>query len=111
MSQKEPNTKLVSKRRVIDSKKQVDDQIEFVFRCPHCQLHVLIKYKDFNCRIFRHGVYKKTMVQMNPHLPKIECDRLVAQSAIIGCGKPFRIEEIPGEPGGGSFKLIQCGYI
>ena len=28
---------------------------------------------------------------MDPHTPKVECDRLSASGLIWGCGKPFRV--------------------
>ena len=45
--------------------------------CPHCGLLVFVCIKDFNCKIFRHGVYKHSMKQIDPHLPKKECDRYI----------------------------------
>jgi hypothetical protein len=57
--------------------------------CPHCNGMILIL--ELNCCIFRHGVMKQTDTQIDPHLNKTECDRLVEQGLIYGCGKPFRI--------------------
>jgi hypothetical protein len=57
--------------------------------CPHCQEPVLIE--QINCSIFRHGVMKHSMKQMNPHASKNECDYLFSNSLIFGCGKPFKI--------------------
>jgi len=51
----------------------------------------MVLKKEFNCKIFRHGVFKNTYTQMNPHLPKKDCDKLVVDDLIIGCGKPFKL--------------------
>ena len=59
--------------------------------CPHCKLMIFIYLKEFNCRIFRHGIYKENKQQIDPHLSKTECDRLKSENLIIGCGKPFML--------------------
>ena len=59
--------------------------------CPHCNNYIQILKKDFNCKIFRHGVFKRTYRQIDPHLSKNECDRLVQLDLIIGCAKPFKL--------------------
>ena len=59
--------------------------------CPNCKLMIFVYLKEFNCRIFRHGIYKKNMQQIDPHLPKTECNRLKREDLIIGCGKPFML--------------------
>ena len=41
-----------------------------ITKCPHCQIDVVIYKKDIKCAIFRHGVIKKTMKQINPHAKK-----------------------------------------
>jgi len=61
----------------------------FCISCPHCNEQILIE--QLNCRIFRHGVLKSNNQQMNAHSSKQECDNLISQNAIYGCGKPFRI--------------------
>lgn len=58
--------------------------------CPHCGCFIQIR--EINCAIFRHGVYKQTGQQIDPHLPKADCDRLVATGALYGCGRPFRLK-------------------
>ena len=73
-------------------------------RCPHCNVLVVINRNDVNCRIFRHGTLKVTMQQINPHLPKVECDRLVSDGEIYGCGKPFRLTEDTNQ-------AVKCDYI
>jgi len=57
--------------------------------CPHCNVYVFIE--KLNCCIFRHAILKSTSIQINPHASKEECDKLISQDLILGCGKPFRI--------------------
>lgn len=66
--------------------------------CPHCNDFVDII--EINCGIFRHGVFKDSFQQIDPHLPKSECERVLP--LIYGCGKPFKYD---GE------KLVVCDYI
>ena len=75
-------------------------------QCPNCNLFVTINKKEINCAIFRHGVYKKDFKQINPHLDKINCDLLVKNNLIFGCGAPFKIILTDGE-----YSLIPCEYI
>ena len=63
--------------------------IEFEVQCPHCGQYAIIE--QVNCAIFRHGVFKSNMSQINPHLSKLNCDKLIENNLIYGCGKPFRI--------------------
>ena len=74
--------------------------------CPHCKQVIEVLKSQFNCKIFRHGVFKDTYTQIDPHLPKVQCDKLVAQNKIYGCGKPFRLV-IEGD----KFKTEICDYI
>ena len=53
-----------------------------IVNCPNCNDMVYIKIKEFNCHIFRHGIYKNNYKQIDPHLNKIECDRLFNQKLI-----------------------------
>ncbi len=59
------------------------------YECPWCQ--GMIEIIELNCKIFRHGYYKKENIQINPHLKKDECEDLIKQDLIYGCGKPFCI--------------------
>ena len=79
--------------------------------CPHCQQK--IEVLETNCRIFRCGVYKSTFKQIDPHMPKDQCDALVVQDAIYGCGKPFQLIEKPevDEDGQPTYDVVVCGYI
>jgi hypothetical protein len=62
-----------------------------LFICPHCQGEIEVQRSETNCQIFRHGQYRINGQQVNPHLPKAECDQLSEQELIWGCGKPFQI--------------------
>lgn len=70
-------------------------------QCPHCDEWIWIE--QFNCRIFRHGVFKNNYQQIPPHASKQECDDWSRQELIYGCGKPFRIEE--------DGRVVICDYI
>ena len=63
----------------------------YSFVCPHCLNDITVYKNDLNCRIFRHGIYKDSYNQIDPHLSKILCDELVAKNKVIGCAKPFEI--------------------
>ena len=72
--------------------------------CPYCS--IMVEIVQLNCKIFRCGIYKSSGEQINPHLPKNECDRLLQTNAIYGCGKPFRIiNDIT------PFIVEKCDYI
>jgi hypothetical protein len=60
-----------------------------IIQCPYCGVQVLIE--QINCAIFRHGIFKSNGEQINPHTPKVECDRLFEKNQIYGCGKPFKL--------------------
>ena len=70
------------------------------YDCPHCGGMIIIT--EMNCKIFRHGVYKKTGKQIPPHASKLDCDTWVEKGDIWGCGKPFKIE---------NEKAVVCDYI
>ena len=58
-----------------------------IIKCPHCDMSIIIE--EVRCGIFRCGIYKDTFQQVDPHLPKEECDKL--GNTIYGCSKPFQI--------------------
>jgi hypothetical protein len=62
-----------------------------IVKCPHCTLLVQTLVKEFNCKIFRHGVLKVNLEQIDPHLSKKECDQLKENDLIYGCGKPYEL--------------------
>jgi|LakMenEpi03Aug12_release.lakeMendotaPanAssembly.Ray.scaffolds.fasta_scaffold2030469_1 hypothetical protein len=61
------------------------------FKCPNCFDEIIVKVNELNCRIFRHAIYKNTFKQVEPHLPKLECDFLTENNLVYGCCKPFEI--------------------
>lgn len=77
----------------------------FFVECPHCKC--LVEIAEINCAIFRHGTYRHNGRQLNPHLPKADCERLVATGAIYGCGKPFQLVQREG----GVYDAVICDYI
>jgi G:T-mismatch repair DNA endonuclease (very short patch repair protein) len=74
-----------------------------VVQCPHCNCEVIIE--KLNCKIFRHGIFKKNGKQMNPHCPKSQCDKYVEKDLIYGCGKPFQVVKHD------VYKAVACDYI
>ncbi len=68
--------------------------------CPNCFEYVEIL--ELNCQIFRHAIYINTLIQIDPHLNKIECDKLFNENKIYGCGKPFQII---------NYEVYKCDYI
>lgn len=83
---------------------EIKKNTNFGVQCPHCEEYVVIE--QINCAIFRHGVMKTNLAQINPHLAKSECDKLKEQDLIYGCGKPFKIVNENNE-----WKAIECDYI
>lgn len=80
--------------------------MDYVFKCLHCNDDFIINRNDFNCMILRHGSYINNMQPIHPHLNKFECDKLVDNSVIYGCGKPLRIINI-----NDTFTVEICDYI
>ena len=78
--------------------------MEPIVKCPHCDEFVIIE--KLNCGIFRHGIIKSTLKQMEPHLPKDKCDQLKERNLIFGCGKPFQILIVNGK-----LNIKKCDYI
>jgi len=66
----------------------------------------MLPIMELNCKIYRHGVYKNSLEQIDPHMKKVDCDRLARDGLIYGCGKPFKItvEE-------GKYEISVCDYI
>jgi len=77
-----------------------------LFTCPHCKLQIQVLKKDFNCRIFRCGIYKNNFKQIDPHMKKDDCEKLYNENRIYGCGKPFKIIE-----NNNNFCVTKCDYI
>lgn len=81
--------------------------MEIYVSCPHCNNLVLIYKNEINCAIFRHGIMKADLKQIDPHLCKANCDKLASEGLIYGCGKPFKLEtknQI-------EYNAIKCDYI
>ena len=75
------------------------------FCCPHCD--IMIEVIELNCCIFRCGIYKSNGKQIDPHLSKDNCDKLVLNKEIYGCGKPFKVVKKED----GTMVCVECGYI
>lgn len=75
-----------------------------ILLCPHCKIPVVIE--ELNCCIFRHGVLIETGKQIDPHLEKLMCEKLIKDNLIYGCGKPFQIVK-----NGNDFLAVICDYI
>lgn len=78
--------------------------------CPHCKDLVVVYRHEIRCKIFRHGVFKDTMKQMDPHTPKELCDAFAREDKIYGCGKPFQLVEKIKE-NKQTYEPEICGYI
>ena len=78
------------------------DENYIIVKCPHCKEYISILKKEFNCKIFRHGIFKSNGKQIPPHLEKDKCDALYNQGKIYGCGKPFLLKDS---------KPVICDYI
>ena len=80
----------------------------FFVQCPHCSQS--IEVLEINCKIFRCGVYKDSYKQIDPHMSKIGCDQLVAESKIYGCSKPFKLVSVQ-DSSANSWTAVECEYI
>ena len=63
----------------------------YIINCPHCDQIIQVFKHELNCKIFRHGIYKDSLEQIDPHLPKEKCEQLSKNNLIYGCSKPFQI--------------------
>ena len=79
--------------------------MSFFVECPHC--HGSIEILEINCAIFRHAIFKQTGVQLHPHASKEECELLLSQNVLLGCGKPFRLQQRSDQ----IYEAIICDYI
>lgn len=73
-----------------------------ICQCPYSDCNITIEIIEINCSIFRCGVHKDTGQQIEPHLPKEECDKLKQENKIWGCGRPFKLV---------NGLLVICEYI
>ena len=65
--------------------------MDLELECPHCKQFFIVNNKEINCGIFRHAVYKKNLIPINPHETEINCNKLVENNLVFGCAKPFKI--------------------
>ena len=79
---------------------------EIIVLCPNCEQSILILKKKIGCSIFRHGVYKKNNKPIDPHTKEEDCNKMINENLIYGCGKPFRLINDKNE-----YKAIICDYI
>ena len=85
----------------------IDDNDVYCFQCPHCELFIQVQKTQVNCKIFRHGVYKRNNEHINPHTDKMTCDKLLNENEIYGCGKPFMfVDDLKG-----GYLVKKCEYI
>ena len=73
----------------------------FIVICPHCADQILIE--KLNCKIFRHGVFKVNYTQVPPHSSKLKCEEFIKNDLILGCCKPFLIND--------KKEAVICDYI
>lgn len=71
-----------------------------IISCPYCNGDIIIL--ELNCKIFRHGQFKDTGKQLNPHASKELCDKVIEEDLVYGCAKPFKIV---------NGKAEKCDYI
>lgn len=64
----------------------------YYFECPHCGLLCEVPVVEIRCTIFRHAIFKDGMRYADPHAPKAQCEKWVADGLVYGCGKPFRFD-------------------
>lgn len=74
-----------------ESKEDISSDEYIICNCPHCNSQIQFFLNEINCHIFRHGIMKDTLKQIDPHLNKEECGILYATNLIYGCGKPFQL--------------------
>lgn len=75
-----------------------------IVNCPHCSHSIEIL--EINCAIFRHGIFKDSYTQIDPHLCKDECEKLIKNNKIYGCGKPFKLIKE-----NNTYTAVICEYI
>ena len=86
-----------------------EENIPFIVQCPNCYDYVLIE--KLNCCIFRHGILIHNGKQMDPHASKNQCELLIKNNEIYGCGKPFKIIITKNNENKDIFKAEICDYI
>jgi hypothetical protein len=79
--------------------------MEKIITCPNCDIYLCIT--ELNCGIYRCGIYRETNEQIDPHLSKEMCDKLIETNQIYGCSKPFQIIV----QDDGTWIVQKCDYI
>ena len=64
---------------------------QYHFKCPNCDISIIVFKNELNCNIFRHAIFKDSYKQVHPHLSKEDCDFLLLNDKVFGCCKPFQI--------------------
>ena len=91
----------------INNKLEFDQESNmYIFKCPNCELFIIVKKDELNCQIFRHGYHKNNFTQINPHETKEQCENLLNSNSVIGCCKPFRLIY-----DNSNYYAISCDYI
>ncbi len=75
--------------------------------CPNVDCGGGLEISEKNCGIFIHAWNKETNEQINPHASRKECEYLIENHKIHGCGKPFFVEY---NPTSGTFVISSRDY-
>ena len=84
-----------------------DKDNSLFFECPHCKMYIIVYKNEINCKIFRCGYFRHNYLQIDPHLPKEQCDILFSSNKIFGCARPFTLTTTDNI----SYYVEKCGYI
>lgn len=80
-----------------------------LLKCPNCGNFFITAENDINCAIYRHAALKSNMEQIDPHMSKDDCDKLIKEGLVYGCAKPFKI--IKKESLDFPYEAVKCDYI
>ncbi len=73
-----------------DGKLAVEDML--FGTCPSCGDEFIVPRRELNCTIFRHAAFKNTQEPIPSHTSKEECEKLLKDGAIYGCGAAFKFD-------------------
>ena len=84
--------------------------LQSVVTCPWCDGLVVVE--ELRCGIFRHGAFRDTGLQIDPHATQAQIEQWAAEGRLVGCGRPFRVihTSSPSSPGT-PLVAERCGYI
>lgn len=76
--------------------KNIPETPFYEWSCPWCfqtglDSKVIVAETELNCRRMIHGVFKQGGQPVPPHASRVECEQLLQQSLINGCGKALQI--------------------